>query len=630
MSRIYIKLGQFAMAAVLGAVSFWTGIVWAQEQIAIYRVLPVQVTRDAVLKLAREAFGMSSPQVAEDDVAFMLHQEQKRLTVWKASGAILFADDSKLWNPNYRPSLPPLEEATRLGEEFIRKHNLVPHDWELEWYSQIRYAAQEDDQGKQGVENHWEVVYTRRLDTGLEKEGSPITVNVIVLALELGDRGEVIGLERRLGQMLGPKELKPRLNMDQVRHWFQWKVGPSIHPSTATCFFSFQGADNIGYNLFLPGCIAWALDKEREHLWHHVPETTFAVLARIVEPKDKAKLPTGIPIEFRAEVASGFGAAPYQYLWYSNRDGLLGQASTLRKALSPGQHAITLWVSDRNGTSDAHTIVIQVGGSMKATGWPFGLTGGLSLLGLLLGLSGARRSGLTLTLSGILVFGAFPKATDDPSELGVVFPAQVLQQPLKGGEYTFWPDQGKGKLKFTLFPPDRKVEIELRDVYWNGIRFLSNFSIPYIEIKPKGVEAIKVEIPKTPKFSRLSKLANPICDPQRSRLPPGLWGVADVGRQLEAHYDLEVNAEGRRLGTVNLVFDLRFYHPSWCRNSRAPEFYPEVRYTVQGFQVEKVRVPFRFDMDAPDITVVKRGERGILDHTNDVAMMVREPLTDVI
>jgi hypothetical protein len=587
-------------------------------------VLPAQVTREAVLKLAREAFGMESPQVTEDDVAFMLQQEQKRLTMWKASGAILFADDSKLWNPSYRPSLPSLEEATRLGEEFIRKNNLVPSSGELRWwYSQIRYAAREDSQGKQEFENHWELFYTLfHIDTGEEKEGTPILVRAGALTLELGDRGEVIGLQRELGQELGPKELKPKLSSDQVRAWFQWKVGSEIQFSSPSCSFGFQGAYNSGYNFFLPGCIAWAPDREREHLWHHVPETSFAVLARIVEPKDKAKLPAGIPIGFRAEVASGFGAAPYQYVWYSNRDGLLGQASTFRKALSPGQHAITLWVSDRNGTSDAHTIIIQVGGSMNSTGWPLGLTGGLALLGLLLGLSGARRSGLTLILSGVLVFGSFPKATDDPSKLGTAFPAQVLQQPLRGGQYNFWPDQGKGKLQLTVsFADDNGMELD--GVSWtpngrNSIRFLSKFSIPYIEIKPKGGAAIKLEIPNPPKFSRLSKLANPVC--------AVLWGVTDVGRQLEAHYDLEVkDAQGQRLGSVNLVFDFRFYHPSWCRNSRAPEFYPEVRYTVQGFQVEKVRVPFRFDVDAPDIT----GEEPI-DGKNDVAMMVREPLTDVL
>jgi hypothetical protein len=629
-TRKLIGLGAAITFSVL-AVSLWTEIVWAQEQIAIYRVLPAQVTREAVLKLAREAFGMESPQVTEDDVAFMLQQEQKRLTMWKASGAILFADDSKLWNPSYRPSLPSLEEATRLGEEFIRKNNLVPSSGELRWwYSQIRYAAREDGQGKQEFENHWELFYTLfHIDTGEEKEGTPILVRAGALTLELGDRGEVIGLQRELGQELGPKELKPKLSSDQVRAWFQWKVGSEIQFSSPSCSFGFQGAYNSGYNFFLPGCIAWAPDREREHLWHHVPETSFAVLARIVEPKDKAKLPAGIPIGFRAEVASGFGAAPYQYVWYSNRDGLLGQASTFRKALSPGQHAITLWVSDRNGTSDAHTIIIQVGGSMNATGWPLGLMGGLALLGLLLGLSGARRSGLTLILSGVLVFGSFPKATDDPSKLGAAFPAQVLQQPLRGGQYNFWPDQGKGKLQLTVsFADDNGMELD--GVSWtpngrNSIRFLSKFSIPYIEIKPKGGVAIKLEIPNPPKFSRLSKLANPICDPQRSQLP-GLWGVTDVGRQLEAHYDLEVkDAQGQRLGSVNLVFDFRFYHPNWCRNSRAPEFYPEVRYTVQGFQVEKVRVPFRFDVDAPDIT----GEEPI-DGQNDVAMMVREPLTDVI
>ena len=65
----YVSLLVFA----IGVVGLWTNVVWAQDQIAIYRVLPVQVTRDSVLKLAREAFGMTSPTVSEDSCRLCCH-----------------------------------------------------------------------------------------------------------------------------------------------------------------------------------------------------------------------------------------------------------------------------------------------------------------------------------------------------------------------------------------------------------------------------------------------------------------------------------------------------------------------------------------------------------------------------
>jgi hypothetical protein len=274
---------------------------------------------------------------------------------------------------------------------------------------------------------------------------------------------------------------------------------------------------------------------------------------------------------------------------------------------------ITLWVSDRNGTVDAHAVIVQVDpGTGTAAGTFAGGFGawasGLLLLGLLLGVGGGRRlGGLALATLGLLMLGS-PSSSEGSSSLPV--PPEADPQPLQAGNNTFW-----SKLRFEV-----KLEgdngLMLQRVRWKNILYLSSVVIPYVEVKPQGQGALKLEIPRPPKFSRLSVLQNPICDPRN--LPvPGMWGVTDLGRELEAHYDLEVkDARGGRLGHLSLNFAFRFYHPSWCRNSRAPEFYPEVRYTVQGFPVEWVRVPFRLDVDANG-------------PSTDVAMMAREPIPEV-
>ena len=629
------------LAVAVGAVGVWTDV-YAQDQIAVYRVLPAQVTRDGVLKLAREAFGMNSPQLAEDNTAFMLQQEQKRLTIWKASGALLFADDAKLWNPDYRPILPDMPE--KLGDDFLRKSNLIPHGGELVLRrALIRSAKREDGQT---VENHWELTYTLfRIDTGQKKENFPITADLGNLTLRLGESGQVIGLERELGQGLGSRELHPFLDSKKAFDWFQWKVGQGQSTTTITYpyyYFSLQGTYNTGFSSILPGYLGWVPDTDREHLWYYVPATTWAVLARIVSPKDKAQLPAGAPVEFRAEVAQGFGSPPYRYLWYSHRDGILGQlaqVSSFREKLSDGRHVITLWVSDSHGTIDAHTVIIHVGSNLSATmaaagGWRLGLVYGLVVLGVLLGFCRARRSGLALILCGLILSDVLAAGTphlNRSKQVAEVASPPLLQaasQQLQQGWYEFWPDAqgplvpaGKGKLRLYIsFLRDSGPE--LLYINWNNTPYISRFFVPYIEVKPKGQNSLKLNIPNPPKFTRLSKLQNPICDPKR--LGPlagisGLWGVKDFGRELEAHYDLDVQGpRGQKLGTINLVFAFRFYHPTWCRNSRAPEFYPEVRYTVQGFNVERVRVPFRFDVDAAG------------DSKNDVAMMVKEPLPDVM
>ncbi|MEM4382294.1 MAG: hypothetical protein QXX19_08710, partial [Candidatus Caldarchaeum sp.] len=538
--------------------------------------------------------------------------------------AILFADASKLWNYDYRPRLPTLTEARVLAEEFIHKNALVPRGGQLirqgAW---VRYAKQ----GEQEIENHWELAYTLfHITTGFSKDGIPETEDLGALTVELGDNGEVIGLQRELGHELGPQELKPYLDYKQAQDWLRWKAFQRCHEDCPLLFltlarsnFVLQGAYNLGYTLIVPGFLGWGEGREGEALWYHIPQTSFAVLARIVAPQHRAQFSSGAPIGFRAEVAQGFGTPPYQFLWYSNRDGLLSQASTFSKALSPGRHVITLWVSDRNGTVDTHTVIIYVGTSAP---WP-GAVGLVSSLALILG-QWRKRWALMALLGGWLLV----TVTSGASGISLQQP-----QPLTEGYYAFWPDaspQGGNKpvvgskLTFRLgLSGDNGPEVE--DLRWtpsgrNAILWLGRFLVPYIEITPQGQAPIKLEIPKPPKFSRLSVIQNPNCDPKRvpAQLQKGMWGLQDLGRALEAHYDLEVKDRwGKKLGTVNLVFDFRFYHPSWCRNSRVPEFYPEIRYTVQGFAVAKVRVPFLFKAD-------------IIDSQNDVAMMVKDPLIDVI
>ena len=627
-----LKLFGLGTAVAVLAVSFWTNIVRAQQQIAVYRVQPVQVTRDSVLKLAREAFGMTSPTVSEDSTTFMLQQEQKRLTVWKASGAILFADDSKLWNPDYHPSLPPLEEAVRLGEEFVRKHNLVPTGGKLILHNTRVRSAPAHQEGAPPLENHWELSYTLfQLETGLKAQetGSPLQMGAGALTLELGSHGEVIGLQRELGQQLGPPEFQPLLSRQESTNWLRWKAGqgnPIELLETSEFGFSFRGSAAAGYSFILPGYRNWAFRADHEHVWHYVPATTFAVLARIRAPLDGARFRAGFPVEFRAEIAAGFGAPPYQYLWYSNRDGILSRASTFRKELSSGRHAITLWVSDRRGTADAHVITVEVDGSQgsgASAAWLAGV--GLAGLGLLLGLAHVQRYGVALALAGLLIV-LQGEASRERSYRDTNSEAlwHTEQQPLPAGIYQFW--GGKLSLEVSFAGDDG---LKLFNVAWtkgtSAVHFITSLSVPYIEVKPQGQAAIKLEIPNPPKFSRLSILKNPVCDPQR--LPGGplleLWGVEDIGRELEAHYDLEVkNAQGQKLGMVNLVFSFRFYYPSWCRNSRAPEFYPQVRYTVQGFPVEKVRVPMRINVDPDGVP-----SGNFLQH---VPMMTKEPLPDII
>ena len=403
------KFFEISAALAVLAASLCTNVVWAQDQIAIYRVLPVQVTRDSVLKLAREAFSMASPQVSEDDIAFMLAQEQKRLTVWKASGAMLFADDSKLWNPDYQITSPTdPESAAQLAVQFLKTYNLLPPQAVLEGifapFAQVHYVKGADGQE---VPNHWSVRFTLLVDSGTPL--GLVSIDKAQLLLQLGQNGEVIGLDFHW-RNLGERQLVPRVTAAQARELLAWKnklplsqvppINNPLHPQYTLHYPEVPQAWLYPlYHLLL-------IDPERgQMVGGIVPASRFSVLARIASPQPDQSFPPDTPVELRAEVREGFGSPPYRYAWYSVRDGLISQAAVARVRLSPGVHQLWLYVTDRNGTQDSQTLYINVEGESSATSgtslWQLPLIAsgaGLGMIGVLGFKRRSRRLGIVALL----------------------------------------------------------------------------------------------------------------------------------------------------------------------------------------------------------------------------------------
>lgn len=363
-----LKLFGVGTAVAVLAVGLWTDAAYAQDQIPIYGVLPAQVTRDSVLKLAQEAFGMSSPTVTEDDTTFMLVQEQKRLTVWKASGAMLFADDSKLWNPDYEITSPAdVEGAIRCAEDFLKTHDLLPPQ---RGPAVAFLHTLKSRDGQTEVNNHWAISWQLAPESPPPVLPSPLSAEVARAKLEVrvGQGCEIIGLHR-FWRELGEKRFVPAILADQARELVAWKLRLPAIPKEEEIVL--QGAYNL---LFPQDTLGWlypfygaSVSAGERQLLTQVPATPFAVLTRIVSPQPEQIFPAGASIELRAEVRAGFGSPPYRYAWYSTVDGLISQASTAQVRLSPGLHHLTLVVTDREQTIDYQTIIIEVKTPEQAT-----------------------------------------------------------------------------------------------------------------------------------------------------------------------------------------------------------------------------------------------------------------------
>jgi hypothetical protein len=80
--------------------------------------------------------------------------------------------------------------------------------------------------------------------------------------------------------------------------------------------------------------------------------------AGILSPEDVQTFPRGETVPFEAKVC---GKGPFQYLWWSNLDGILDVRESFRsRNLTPGWHKITLDVTDSHGSSASDSMEIGI------------------------------------------------------------------------------------------------------------------------------------------------------------------------------------------------------------------------------------------------------------------------------
>ncbi len=84
--------------------------------------------------------------------------------------------------------------------------------------------------------------------------------------------------------------------------------------------------------------------------------------AKILSPEDVQTFPSGETVLFRA-LACGKG--PFQYLWWSNLDGIIESRESFQsRNLTPGWHTITLDVTDSHGSSASASIELGIAPQM--------------------------------------------------------------------------------------------------------------------------------------------------------------------------------------------------------------------------------------------------------------------------
>lgn len=560
---------------------------------------------------------MDSPEVNETIVGFVVTEGSKRLQVTKASGSILFADDSKLWNPDYRPSLPAEEEAIRLDTEFLRKHNLLPPQADPD---QTGLPAGAITRGLASIQadNHVEVSYYFFINPGFGSAPFPGNAPGALLQVAVGQGGEIIGLMRRWRD-IELAEQRSLLSFAQARELLCWKLQlPTenctqlFDPGLIYSVWSDLDVQNFVYPIYL-----FSLGG----MGYGVPATDFPVFARIRAPADGAQIPQGTPVEFRAEVRTGFGGAPFSYAWRSTLDGELGHAATFRKVLSPGTHIISLTVADRNGTADVQYISLTVGSSSAAATAPtdlgtasaastdFRALVGLGMLTMAIALGLIVRRGWSRWGMLLLLF-AFT--------VGLGESAAGQAQRIVGRFFNDGGPDFTGTFELT------DHGLRLRDFKWQNFSIAREISIPFVDVELNiGGATQRVRLKLDPKkagaIQQVSVLQGQCPNDPAPRIYGKAYQVSYKGLTIDP------GLPGWGAGSLDVELSYYFYRPRPtlpaaaprgvnCELKKrdhpyriAPEFYFQAKYDLKQLpqppqgqaapKLEKVRFAYRLDFE---------------------------------
>lgn len=338
----------------------------------IYEVKPVTVLPEDVQNLTLTLFALNeTPAVNETPELYYVSVEPLYLECCKNSGSIWFADLSKLYCEACKGDeyeFPPEETAIAIAEVFLSELGLFRVEFSLRDLLFGKCAVR--DIGTNETEtaiHHWDVMFSSELPSCEQQEIIPVYGPGAKIRVSIGDEGEVIGLHY-VWREVEPLETYPAITEDEAIEIFKEKLGGEPEELEVKLGYyaesEFTEQDFLQPYYIFDGTVMIE-EEEVPFKTRLIPATTFSPTARIVSPDDGAEFPEGTMIDFGASVSGG--EPPYEYIWESHIDGVIGTGASFSSNLSVGQrdeeilpHTIKLKVTDQNGNQGIDIVSVKV------------------------------------------------------------------------------------------------------------------------------------------------------------------------------------------------------------------------------------------------------------------------------
>ncbi len=282
------------------------------KTLPIFRVAQMQKHRSEAMfldTLAKNLFGIENYSIEEREERRILISETYMIDVDTNDGSIWAADQTSLWNPKLRATLPDEKRAIEIAEDFVIKNNLISNnenDDENSIFTIKRHelvgsfnSTLEKSTGKEDRRQlDYRVRYSLQMIVNNPEEGEefdssiqiPVIGSIGKIGITIGNEGRIIGYNNSLKPIEGIELDAPFISRERSdRHFKDLTKNLDIQSLDASLAYAFVNSKDKQYSYLYP---VWAYrstckiqDRELPLRIITIPATEFGPKHRNYEPQ---------------------------------------------------------------------------------------------------------------------------------------------------------------------------------------------------------------------------------------------------------------------------------------------------------------------------------------------------------
>src|SRR3954464_14040981 len=96
------------------------------DRLPIYRLAPQDTSTERLVALGEQVFGLHDFKLGETRDAKLVRDGKRVVELPNARRPVRAADESQLWKPSVKGTLPSKSEALSIARSFLKRNKLLP------------------------------------------------------------------------------------------------------------------------------------------------------------------------------------------------------------------------------------------------------------------------------------------------------------------------------------------------------------------------------------------------------------------------------------------------------------------------------------------------------------------------